>query len=456
MTTPIVWFRHNTGPWLPSGDPAILTGGIPLAPLAGIPLFLTVQGTGDAGITLNAGATSFRGSAPLGYTAGLPHSGGGFTTLDPSKRLGSAVLAGGNLQAGFPTTPGLVQSVDGYTTGKLYCEIGSPTGDIFSADWGGGFGIDFTAGGDLNQWFNFGGFSSGNANGGAVATGQSLVNEFTSLGALTVSILSNAFAFDIGSGDVIGIALYLSGSPVSLEATLADLFFAATPSFVDFTSVANRRQFINVNGGAQNIKPDGSGPYAVTPPAFLSLEGVAPNPNTFAINKGRGGNFTLTGPDLTAGATNPPSTEFTVTTPVGTVPFTGVLGDYQNGNIYAFNPKTLTDNGAPRRWVRRWRALPGDTTSAVSFSYLNLNLETGTEIPPGSNPQLVLRWSDDGGKTWSGNRIIAVGAEGETAFTVKANRLGSTSRFSASTRIFELSSTDPFKVSIISAEVLVK
>lgn len=455
MTTPIVWFRLNTGPWLPDGDPAILTGGIPLAPLAGLPLFLTVQGTGDASIVLNAGASPFVGSAPLGYTSGLP-SGAGFTTLDPTKRYGSGTLSGGNLDASFPTIPGMIQSVDGYTSGKLYCEIGPAGGDIFSAFWGGGFGRDFAAGGDFNQWFD-GGFSSGvDPNGGALVGGQTLSNNESSLFALTQTVLANAFNFRKQTTDVVGIALYLSGSPVSLEATLADLFFAATPSFVDFTSVANRRQFINVNGGAQNIKPDGSGPYAVTPPVFLSLEGVAPNPDTFAINKGRGGNFTLTGPDLTAGATNPPSTEFTVTTPTGTVPFTGVLGDYQNGNIYAFNPDTLTDNGAPRKWLRRWRALPGDTTSAVSFAYLNLNLETGTEIPPGSNPQLVLRWSDDGGKTWSGNRIIAVGATGETAFTVKANRLGSTSRFSASTRIFELSSTDPFKVSIISAEVLVK
>lgn len=455
VVAPIVWFRHNTGPWLPSGDPATVTGGIVLAPLAGSPLFLTVQGTGDAGITLNAGASAFVGTAPLGYTAGLPHTGGGFTTLDPSKVFGSAGLSNGNLTAGFPTTPGMAQSVDGYTSGKLYCEIGNPTGDIFSADWGGGFGVDFTAGGQVSDWFDDGGFSGGNPNGGAIATGQTLINEFTGLGALTVQILANAFAFDLGSGDVIGIALYLSGSPVDLEATLADLFFAATPGFVDFTSVANRRQFINVNGGAQNLRADGSGPYAVTPPVFLSLEDSSA-PNTFAQNKGRGGNFTITGPDLTAGATNPPGTQVTIQTPAATVPFTGVLGDYQTGKIYAFNPATLTDNGAQRKWVRRWRALPGDTTSAVSFAYLNVGLETGTEIPAGSLPQLVLRWSDDGGKTWSGNRIVPVGATGQTAFTVKFNRLGSTRRFGGSTRIFELSSTDPFKVSIMGAQVLTK
>lgn len=455
MTIPIVWFRHNTGAWLPSGNPALLTGGIPLAPLEGLPLFATVQGTGDAAIILNAGASPFVGAVPLGYTSGLPHSGGGFTTLDPSKAFGSAVLLGGNLTASFPSTPGMAQTVDGYTSGKLYFEIGHPTGDIFSADWGGGVAINFTGGGQIANWFGNGGFNSGNPNGGAIVGGQSLVNEFSSIGALTAGVIANAFDFALGSGDVVGVALFLSGTAVSLEATLADLFFAATPSFVDFTEEPNRRRFIAINGGAQNLQPDGQGPYAVTPPVFLSLEGTAAA-NTFAQNKGRGGNFLITGPDLVDGPSNPPGSTTSIDVAAGTIPFSGVLGDYLTGNIYAFNQDALTDNGTRRKWVRRWRALPSQTTSTITFSYLAVDMETGTEVPAGTNPQLVLRWSDDGGKTWSGNRIIPVGATGKTAFTVKFNRLGSTKRFGGSTRIFELSSTDPFKVSIMSAAVLTK
>lgn len=455
MTTPLVWFRLNTGAWFPSGDPAILTGGIPLAPLTGQPLFAAVQGGGDAGITLNAGNATFVGTPPLGYTAGLPHSGGGFTTLDPTKTFGSAALSGGNRTASFITTPGLAQTVDGYTTGKLYFELANPTADIFSGGWGGGVAIDFTAGGDFNSWFNQGAFNSGNPNGGAIVAGEGLGQPLATIGALGVIVTPNAFAFPANSGDVVGVALYLSGVAVSLTATLADLFFSATPSFMDFTEEPLRRRFIAINGGAQSLQPDGSAPLAVTPPVFLSLEGANP-PNTFAQNKGRGGNFTLSGPDLTAGATNPPDTTETIVTAAGTIPFSGVLGDYLTGNIYAFNQATLTDNGSPRKWVRRWRALPTQTTSNSTFSYLAVDMETGTEVPPGTNPQVVLRWSDDGGKTWAGNRIVPVGANGATSFTVKFNRLGSTDRFGGSTRIFELSSTDPFKVSLISAEVLSK
>lgn len=244
-------------------------------------------------------------------------------------------------------------------------------------------------------------------------------------------------------------------SPTVSDTTIADVFFSATSSFIDFTQVGNRRRFIAVNGGAQNLFPDGSGPFAVAPVVFLSVES-ADAPITFAQNHGRGGAFNITGPDPTAGFDDPPPVTVTTQSPSSVVPFSAVLGDYLTGNIYAFNPNTLTDNGQQRKWIRRWRALPDDTTSSITFSYLSIDMETGIQVPPGTNPQVVLRWSDDGGHTWSAERITPVGVTGETAFTVKFNRLGSTARFSGSTRIFELSSTDPFKVSIMRAEVLTK
>lgn len=255
-----------------------------------------------------------------------------------------------------------------------------------------------------------------------------------------------------GSGEIVAVKWTASAS--SHVATMGDLFFANTSGFVDFTQVANRRKFIAVNGGGQDLQPDGSGPFAVAPQVYLSNRGASPN--SFGNNNGRGGVFVRTGPSLTAGASDPPDVETSSTTAATNVAFSAVLGDYLTGNIYTFNPETLTDNGQPRKWLRRWRALPGETNSAVTFSYLAIDMETGIGVPPGTNPQVVLRWSDDGGHSWSAERIIPVGDTGKTAFVVKANRLGSTTRFSASTRIFELSSTDPFKVALISAEVLVK
>ena len=74
-------------------------------------------------------------------------------------------------------------------------------------------------------------------------------------------------------------------------------------------------------------------------------------------------------------------------------------------------------------------------------------------MPPDSNPQLMFRWSEDGGHSWSNYRLKPVGKTGKTAFVVKFNRIGSTSRFSGSDRVFELSSTDAFQVAILDAEV---
>jgi uncharacterized membrane protein len=251
-----------------------------------------------------------------------------------------------------------------------------------------------------------------------------------------------------------GFAAKWAATVSSFFATLADLFFAPTQSFVDFSDPANRRKFIYVNGGAQNLQPDGSGPFAVTPQVFLSLQG-SDVPTNFG-NQGRGGAFVRAGPAPTDGASDPPPVTTSSVSAASTTPFSAVLGDRWSGNIYAFSPAALTDAGARRIWIRRWRALPGDTTSSITFSYLNVEFETGAGVPPTHNPQVRLRWSDDDGRTWTGYRILPVGQTGQTSFNVKFNRLGSTSRFSASTRIFELSSTAQFKVAIISAEVMTK
>ena len=130
-----------------------------------------------------------------------------------------------------------------------------------------------------------------------------------------------------------------------------------------------------------------------------------------------------------------------------------VVGDYQNGNLYAFNRSTLQDSGNTRRWVRRWRALAKPANQPVTFSELSIDMQTGIGIDPSANPQVALRWSDDGGHSWSNERQIAVGKLGETARRVRATRLGQTRLTTGLDRIFELSSTDMFPVTIIDANV---
>jgi hypothetical protein len=233
--------------------------------------------------------------------------------------------------------------------------------------------------------------------------------------------------------------------------TLADLFFSNSPGFVDLAVASNRRAFISAGGGAQNLGVDGSAPYGVTPPVFLTSNGT---PSSFAANSGRGGAFTVSGGGaLAAGTSDPPSSSQTVTTSQQNTPRAGVLGDYASGNLYAFNVNTLTDNGQQRRWLRRWRALAKSSEQAKRFAALQIAMQTGINVPEGTVPHMTLRWSDDGGATWSDERIQPAGVNGATTQTIKYNRLGSTRRYSQSDRIFELSSADPFPVVILWAEV---
>lgn len=130
-----------------------------------------------------------------------------------------------------------------------------------------------------------------------------------------------------------------------------------------------------------------------------------------------------------------------------------VVGDYRNGNLYALDTDALTDAGVQRKWLRSWRALQQPTFDPVTFESLQIDMQTGIGIPDGTNPQCMLRWSDDGGHTWSNYRIAAVGATGQTALRVKFNRLGSTRRNHGLDRYFELSSTDQFPVALIGANL---
>jgi hypothetical protein len=130
-----------------------------------------------------------------------------------------------------------------------------------------------------------------------------------------------------------------------------------------------------------------------------------------------------------------------------------IIGDWQNGNLYAFDLTALTDNGAPRKWLRSWRALQQPSEQPVRFTSLRIDMQTGIGVPDGANPQVILRWSDDGGHNWSNERFLSAGKTGETTRRVKANRMGSTRRNHGLDRIFELSSTDPFPVALMGAEL---
>jgi hypothetical protein len=133
-----------------------------------------------------------------------------------------------------------------------------------------------------------------------------------------------------------------------------------------------------------------------------------------------------------------------------------IVGDYENGNIYQFSLDIYADNGGIQKWLRSWRALPTGQNNLKRTAHhsLQLNCESGVGINngQGSDPQAMLRWSDDGGHTWSNEHWSPMGKIGAYYQRVFWRRLGMTLKLRD--RVYEVSGTDPVKIAIMGAELI--
>jgi hypothetical protein len=122
-----------------------------------------------------------------------------------------------------------------------------------------------------------------------------------------------------------------------------------------------------------------------------------------------------------------------------------LVGDWASGNIYQLSSNLFTDDGNPIRGMRRSPTLI-DENRWVYYRQIEFVLETGLGPQPpltdGNGqpraPQIMLRWSDDGGKTWSNTSYLSVGFAGEYRRRVIKRMLGK-----ARKRIWEVSWNDP-------------
>ena len=134
-----------------------------------------------------------------------------------------------------------------------------------------------------------------------------------------------------------------------------------------------------------------------------------------------------------------------------------VVGDYVNGNIYALDPDVYADNGDIQKWLRSWRALPPgqNNLKRTAQHSLQIDLESGVglNLGQGNDPQVMLRWSDDGGHTWSNEHWAPIGKIGEYYKRVFFRRLGMTLKLRD--RVYELSMSDPVKTALMGAELIV-
>ena len=133
-----------------------------------------------------------------------------------------------------------------------------------------------------------------------------------------------------------------------------------------------------------------------------------------------------------------------------------VVGDYQNGKIYKFDLEVYADDGQPQKWLRSWRALPtGANNLARTIQHsMQLDCETGVglNVGQGSDPKVMLRWSDDGGHTWSNEHWKSMGKIGRFGYRTIWRRLGATMKIRD--RVYEVSGTDPVRIYVMGAELL--
>ena len=162
-----------------------------------------------------------------------------------------------------------------------------------------------------------------------------------------------------------------------------------------------------------------------------------------------------------------------------------IVGDFETGNLYQLDLDTFDDNGDVQKWLRRWRALPTGQNDFKRTAQHTLQLicETGVgltghaydeplltedgemlyveegvplmlgyEITEGADPQVMMRWSDDGGHTWSSEHWRSMGLIGTSQTRVIWRRLGMTDKLRD--RVYEVSGTAPVKVAIMGAELL--
>jgi hypothetical protein len=155
-----------------------------------------------------------------------------------------------------------------------------------------------------------------------------------------------------------------------------------------------------------------------------------------------------------------------------------LVGDWENGQIYMLDSNTYTDDGQEIRRVRRAPHLVSDFQRQY-FSELQILFQPGVGLEGnvigansptnavaglgvaglavagqnslatlGANPQAMLRWSNDGGSTWSNEHWTSIGVQGRYKNRAIWRRLGQ-----ARDRIFEVVVTDPIKAVIVAANL---
>lgn len=128
-----------------------------------------------------------------------------------------------------------------------------------------------------------------------------------------------------------------------------------------------------------------------------------------------------------------------------------ISGGLRSGKIYVMSANYYDDDGVPIKCTRATAPFTSDFKT-VAVDKLELRMQTGYAVQTGdgANPQVVLRYSNDGAHTWSDPIQRPIGLVGQYNNRITWNRLGSSWEW-----VFEFSITSPINFSLIKANAAV-
>lgn len=126
-----------------------------------------------------------------------------------------------------------------------------------------------------------------------------------------------------------------------------------------------------------------------------------------------------------------------------------MVGDFQAQTGYQMSRQFYVDGDTPLIALRRTPHLWSKENRKRLF-HASLQIEfapgVGLQTGQGSDPQAMLRWSDDGGSTWGTEHWTTIGKAGRYKNRAMWRRLGH-----ARDRVYEMSISDPVKRDIVGA-----
>ena len=121
------------------------------------------------------------------------------------------------------------------------------------------------------------------------------------------------------------------------------------------------------------------------------------------------------------------------------------IGDRLTGTVYQLSMDVYKDDTEYIRRLRRTPHIYADYDWVYYKEFL-MDIESGMGLATGqgSDPKIMVRYSDDGGKSFKNERMISMGKQGEYTRRVHLHKLGR-----ARDRVFEVVITDPIPVRLV-------